>query len=222
MRGGFASLAKFLAEDVSESVDQALIMLRYLNGAYRTRASVTQLGVLATEAVAAVRRLGWWTGKAPNLLEATNEEAYAVSNLVPAVLRKVSERGARKAYSLLTKFLHFVLPETFVIYDSQAANSIGMWSLFAFHDDVQSQRRFQVDRISSTTGKGYVELVDFYRTIWKSAPAEDHEAANQSAQVLERMLQSHCDSYAVRVTVLDLVDKFLWISDGNPIRLGLA
>ena len=65
-------------------------------------------------------------------------------------------------------------------------------------------------------------MLQFYRTLWRSCSDADRDSARKATGSLEAMLRSQPGSDLARVTVLDLIDKHLWMGAGNPIRLGLA
>jgi hypothetical protein len=132
---------------------------------------------------------------------------------IPDCLNAVRASGCKQPYSLLTKTLHFLFPDTFPIFDSQAAKSLWMWNLFAGQDVLR------VDDIASGGGVGYSELMGVYRLVWWSADNELRNAARGAAKGLQQLLNQNGTA---RVTVLDLIDKLLWHADGNPLMLGLA
>ncbi len=150
--------------------------------------------------------------------EQVAEHAKIVSN----ALRSIGAGAKKRPYSLATKYLHFLLPDLFVIYDSQAAMSIWMWSLFAYGEDQPEIKALAVANLSSTDGDGYVELMRFYHRVWHSTGPELRDRAMNASQSLESLLSSVPGCKEARVSVLDLIDKHLWKCNGDPIRLGLA
>jgi hypothetical protein len=226
MRESFADLGERLAlgaEDVSE---QAAEMLRVLNANYRTRHTLDQLPIAADIVVMNIPKAAWDA----RLTDLSEEEAQEFGEMVPAMIRKIYQavtqkfgnKGARRPYSLLTKYLHFLMPDLFVIYDAQAAMSIRMWSLFALGHENPASRRFDWLHLADSTGKGYGEIVSFYRLAWEFSGEQERKGLEGAARNLQAMMRDHADLTRPRVTPLDLIDKHLWHGNGDPIRLGLA
>ncbi len=75
---------------------------------------------------------------------------------------------------LSSKFLHFLLPDTFAIFDDQAATSIAMWRYFAFRCEAEAgasdSKQFSWDSIArDKSGSGYRGVLDFYHVVWSCA-----------------------------------------------------
>ena len=212
MRNQFRDLVTARAS--TGSFASAADLLRALNAFYRTRYPVAHLSVVASSVECAVRDVGWWDATPPSLLGATSAESEAIADVAQRSIADVNAATKTHPYSLTTKFLHFCFPETFPIYDAQAAASIHMWSYFAFEDRGSTWRRFSYGATTWTDASGYGGIVDFYRQFWEAAGNESRDALRTSA---ERM----SNEIGGRVTVIDLVDKLVWMANGDPRRLGL-
>lgn len=222
MRHRFAELRVALGHDSTAGAEDAINLFTELNRSYATRYKKSDLPPVCRCLIECVTEAGWWTHDAPSLLGSSEEEAASIARVVSAILLSTQDAGANRPYSLVTKFLHFCFPETVAIYDSQAAASIWMWSLFAFDDDAEQAavKPFRVNRTSDTSGSGYRGILDFYRFGWGAIPDADRSAAQAAAESLQTTLQRAAERTVV--SVLDLLDKLLWGANGNPIRLGLA
>jgi hypothetical protein len=156
--------------------------------------------------------------------DTVRDEIHAV--LVSSIAR-IKGTGSKRPYSLASKFLHFLLPDTFAIFDDQAAASIAMWRYFAFECEVEGRadksNQFSWRFIAEDkSGSGYRGVLDFYRVVWSSSSSKVCEEARRAASDFQTHIQERYDKKRARFTVLDLIDKLLWKGDGNPIVLGLA
>ncbi len=222
LRHRFAEMSDLLEHDPLSRIKAIEPFLRELNSRYTTRYATSQHEVACRSIVKVIEETGWWSCEAPSLHTSSREQTNSIANTVSAILRDIQVVGAKRPYSLITKFLYFCFPQTFAIYDQQAAASIWMWSLFAFHEDNDgsSLERFSIDQVSDTSGVGYGAVPEFYRSVWESSPKETQMAAVAAADRLQETLRKNA-SRAV-VGVIDLLDKLLWHANGNPIHLGLA
>jgi len=105
-------------------------------------------------------RRNWLDSDPPTLLADTGDltSADLISAVVPAILTGLRAKGRKRDYSLLTKFLYFLYPETFPIYDARAAHSIQEWAYFSFREKCGEEgklKAFSVGFISNTDGSGY-------------------------------------------------------------------
>ncbi len=209
-----------------ECQQDALVALRQLNRLYKTRFKSEDLPLLRDELLATLWTCDWLLAAPPQLLEYPEDQLQAITGVVKNVLQRTKAGGAKRPYSLVTKFLHFCFPTTFAIYDSQAAKSIHMWAVFAFDDDDAADKavatRFDELVLGDTGGYGYSAVLNFYRTIWNASTPEDKTALNVQAARAQDLMRSHSGQSTARVTVIDLIDKLLWRARGNPVRLGLA
>jgi hypothetical protein len=134
-------------------------------------------------------------------------------------MQTIKNAGFSRPYSLATKFLHFMLPNTFAIYDSQAARTIDAWWGSVCSGEAQStfgvRPPFGFAHIAETSANGYRSVLDFYWLIWQASPAEMRHESEQIARILQDRLRTEFSAPLVRVSVLDLIDKYLWRASGH-------
>jgi len=164
----------------------------------------------------ALRARDWLSDEPPKLLGGNEEALERMAELLPPALVRHKAIVGRRDYSLLTKYLHFLFPESYPIYDSQAAASIRMWAYFEFrqHGGLDGWERFTWERLADPSGNGYADLMRFYVRLWSDASADQRSQLQQLAANTEELIGG-------RVTVLDLIDKLLWQANGHPVHLGL-
>jgi hypothetical protein len=202
--------------------DESLSLLYALNGFYATRYSRRLLPEVNKVLVGAVAGVAGSDGGQTDLLASTEQQRTAMRDLVVGSLQAIERTGLPRPYSLMTKFIHFVMPHTFAIYDGQAATSIAAWAACAFGNDRQSNWRqlwkFSRQRMGSTSGDGYAGVLDFYSLVWGSAPAEARREAEEATAALQSDIRARYRVPLARFTLLDLIDKYLWKS-GSPRSL---
>ncbi len=218
LRHGFAEARQALGCRTGEDRAKAIKMFEKLNRYYNTRHKADHLRPACNTILDRIPR----DATNLNLFDLSDDGVPALGNTVTQALVEIGASGQKCPFSLATKFLHFLFPDLFVIYDSQAAYSVWMWSLFAVGDDQPESQTFLASRLTDTSGTGYPAMLQFYRTLWRSCSDADRDSARKATGSLEAMLRSQPGSDLARVTVLDLIDKHLWMGAGNPIRLGLA
>lgn len=212
MRDGFAQLKA--GAGGTDGLDHTYATLRSVNGFYRTRYSLARLREMAQIVFDSVSSHGWWHIDPPDLLHCAKTEAEPVASFISKTLREISGSGLHHPYSLLTKWMHFCFPESFVIYDWQVASSVQTWSYFAFPLEDDGSAEFAAARIAQPGGTGYRGLVSFYRLCWQAASSDQQEALQTAAQQLSNAIDSH-------VSVIDVIDKALWNANGDPRKMGL-
>lgn len=226
MRQEFAIFIQ--AQTASESVaaDEGIKLLRLLNAKYKARYPVAALPIVYESAVSTLHEQGWWNGQAPNLLQATDDQVQQVLNVLTSILSRVDQHHVPQPYSLLTKWLHFCFPDTFVIFDSQAANSIQTCSDFMHgHLGPQSSIRRQFRRVSiyEKGGKGYMGLLRFYYLCGQAADEGGLMGALlKSSQQMEAVQHQIPGCLNTRISVLDVLDKHFWKANGDAHKLGIA
>lgn len=196
---------------------EAVEAFRSLNYNYRTRAPLRTAGLFIGTLLGELKEQKWLESDPPALLADTVHSASAdlISAVVPAILTDFKAKGGRHDYSLLTKFLHFTYPETFPIYDAQVARSVQEWAYFSFREGEERKwKEFSVGTIGNLDGSGYRHLVEFYRQFWAAACPDDQVQLRKIANEME-------DIVGGKVSVLDVLDKHLWIANGNAVILGL-
>ena len=197
----------------------ALPLLRKLNGTYKTRCSGQSLPEVNRCLIREVDNFSRSHPAGLGLLLSTDEERESLGDLLVRTMQTIKNAGFSRPYSLATKFLHFMLPNTFAIYDSQAARTIDAWWGSVCSGDAHTKfgvrRPFGFARIADTSASGYRSVLDFYWLIWQASPAEVWHEADQVARMLQDRLRSEFSGPLARVNVLDLIDKYLWRASGH-------
>ncbi len=214
LRNRFAGFVLARGAPGGGSETTAESILRELNWRYRTRYPLDQIDDACQIVVEELEDRKWWHHRPAPLLQCGKEESRAIADAIPHILGRIGERGYRRPYSLLTKFLYFCFPECLPIYDAQVASSIQMWSYMAYRTRGEEWQQFAIARTGDTSGQGYVAIVRFYRHLWNVA------SDSQRARLKALAVQAEA-TLGARVTVLDLIDKLLWRAAGDPLRLGL-
>jgi len=228
LRSRFALLAAGLADSDSGFREEAVSLVGEVNGIYHTRYSVAHLSTIVDAAVSRLRQADWLAKAPPALLSCGVSERSTVAQVYMDILRSVVRCGGKNPWSLLTKWLHLLYPDTYVIYDQNASASIKRWS------DVVNANLSEsaLDRLQFDTENRrwngsyeltwYVGLLKFYQECWDVSVANgldgDLVRAADSIQVILRRVPSsnHC-----RITVVDVVDCHLWRCNGDGRKLGL-
>jgi len=212
LRQGFARMRD--EASICDQTPVAADLMRDLNGYYRTRFSVDKLARVVPVVYAAIASEGWWKNPPTHIGECSGPVADSLSALVTSALHRTEESGLNRPYSLLTKFLHFSFPDTFGIYDAQAASSIQTWAYFSFPLSNDEWKRFAWGTIANTDGSGYGAVLEFYRLCWASAGDERLADLRLAAQELS-------DEIDAPVSPLYVIDNLLWHAGGDPRVLGL-
>ncbi len=212
MRDGFLQLRARAME--TDGAARAYETLRNVNGFYRTRYSLLKLHEMAELAFDSVGLRGWWVNEPSDLLLSSDSERDVIADFIPRTLERISSAGLHHPYSLLTKWMHFCFPESFVIYDWQVALSVQAWGYFRFSLEDKAFDRFSTGSTARPGGAGYGSLLDFYRSCWHAARSEQRAALKNAAEELGRIIDSH-------VSVIDVIDKALWTASGDPRKMGL-
>ncbi|MDO8589108.1 MAG: hypothetical protein Q7T82_18930 [Armatimonadota bacterium] len=215
MRKSFASLVADLASGSPQSITRVTERLQYLNGTYRTRYPVASMPCAVNVLVKLIGDMGWWRTSPPVLFGSSEIDSEQLANMIPGILDGIEKQGCKRPYSLLTKFLHFCFPDSFPIYDAQAASSIQMWSFLAFKNRDADWKQFRLLEMTDTSGHGYKSLVKFYNLFWSTT----NDAQRTELVRSTNMLSHHIGG---KVSILDLVDKLLWLASGDPLPLGLT
>lgn len=183
--------------------------IRALNAAYKTRASISDLGVIAS----AIEE-DWGN------FARTIEEQAELPDSLPSqastyhLLRYfLAQKTSRKPRSLATKALHFAAPATFIPVDTYAADKLG--------DELNAGRWFDTDGQGANAFSSW--YTDYLRVI------RDVGEANSDLVrlLLEVDRETGATPYFERVRGLPkLIDKVLWWlgkeeRDGKTVRLFL-
>lgn len=75
--------------------------------------------------------------------------------------------------------------------------------------------KFAASSIADTSGEGYSAVLDFYRECWKSSNAIQRHSLKDIAKHLTKLVGAN-------VSIIDVIDKTLWIASGDPRKLGLV
>lgn len=212
LRQGFAKMVGAAA--LSDQTAVAAGLMGDLNGYYRTRFSVEKLADVAPMVYKAIAQEDWWTRRPAHIGECSDSDIEGLSVLVSSVLHSSESSGLNRPYSLLTKFLHFSFPDTFGIYDAQAASSIQTWAYFSFPLSNDEWKQFAWGAITNPDGSGYSAILEFYRLCWTCAGEERLAALKLAAQALS-------DEIDAPVSPLYVIDNLLWRASGDPRALGL-
>jgi hypothetical protein len=213
-------------DDVTGSEESAKL-LRHLNRVYGTRHDVKHLPAVYRFLMGAIT--GFRRDHPTNaaLLDSSDSVRDDVHCVLASSIARIKETGSNQPYSLASKFCRFLLPDTFPIFDDQAAASIAMWRYFAFECEVEAKTResehFTRRSIANDkSGSGYRGVLDFYRLVWSTSSNELREKACGTASNFQTQIRERYDTPQAKFTVLDLMDKLLWKGAGNPVVLGLA
>jgi len=218
-RSCFEELRGIREPDTPEFESGALPLLRKLNSTYKTRCSVQSLPEVNRCLIRELNNLSRSHPAGLDLLTSVGEEREYLGNLLVHAMQTIKSAGFSRPYSLATKFLHFMLPNSFAIYDSQAARTIDAWWASVCTADAHAKfgvrRPFGLARIADTSASGYRSVLDFYWLIWQASPAEVRHEAEQVARMLQHRLRTEFRGPLARVSVLDLIDKYLWRASGH-------
>jgi hypothetical protein len=231
-RQRFAQLKFGLSFD-EKAISQSLELLRLINDMYNATQRFDRFADVNNCLVETMTRISQEGSPIALLDGATHEReqlSKAITHVLACIKRKQQERGEKPytPYSLVSKFLHFARPDSFVIVDAHAATSIAIWRFFAFECEKRGgcteAKRFSWETTcKDKTGKGYEHVLEFYQLVWKHASAAlRKEAEVVTLEIQNNLIRRQPNAEQARFTVLDLINKLLWQANGNPIFLGLA
>lgn len=192
----------------------AFVTMRNLNAFYRTRYPLDQLRQVSDIAFGAVDEAGWWHSEPSAVLSSPSSDASIQSQFIAETLEQVSSARLNRCYSLITKWMHFLFPDSFAICDWQAACSIQTWSYFAYSLAESESERFRAGILDNPNGRGYGSVLEFYHLCWQQATSEQRCSLHASAETLSQEV-------GAPVGVIDIIDKLLWLANGDPRKLGL-
>ena len=219
-RNAFASLPGSIAADPAAARADAVKRLKRLAIDYRANRSSPNYELIF-DAIAFEIENGWGDDP-PSLLDGSNEDAERIAQTLNRVVdhaREKDEISKENHYSLATKCLHFMFPHSFAIYDSQALTSIA--TIAKNHADISFKRRFPASHLYLPSGYG--KLLGFYREFWANVEQEKLLVDfTEAAGGLEKILSSVPECGAAQVTVVDLIDKWLYLSNGDRTDLGIS
>jgi hypothetical protein len=216
MRSVFSRVTPAIASDRKSARSCAHVLLYTMGVRYGAIGPTTKINFFYESINEMIEKRGWWNSKPPPLFGSSEVEAKEIAAVVPDSLDLFKRRGDDLTYVLATKWLYFCFPETFAIYDKLAATSIGkVFSRLNFgpNADRLDTRQFHFYSLRDGRGRGYIGMVNFYRSFWSAACASGLDTqltavANENQLVLRR--QPGCED--ARVSTLDILDKLLWIA----------
>jgi len=228
MRQSFFEVRRAIAREKNLAEHKATELLKELGKRYKAIWPDTKFTypVFYSGVYEAIQKQDWWASNPPGLFGSTPKEAEAIGGVVREALVFFISRGSGRNFSLLSKWLQFCFPDTFAIYDSNAARSIEAVlkrvSLEPPWTNVDREQ-FQIERIGITNGAGYNGLLNFYRLFWDGVRSAGLQHDLQSAvSENESLLRSEPNCWDARVSGLDILDKLLWKANGSAELLGIA
>lgn len=227
MRQRFSKITGAIAADKVRAQSPAIDLLEDIGNWYKAIWKDTRItySVFYGCTHDVIDRRGWWSSPPPRLFGATDAETVQIAGAVEETLAEFARRKDARNYSLLTKWLHFCFPETFAIFDGQAAKSIDVASFrVPLPPGVYGGGRDQFCylRTSDTNGTGYIGLLNFYRLFWEAACSSGLATnVQQLADAVQAMLRGQPGCADAQVSTLDILDKLLWKAEGSQKALGL-
>jgi hypothetical protein len=212
LRNDFECLAEAYAAGPVEE-DFRNDVLGRLNYGYRTRCKLSALYQFGDVVASLLEKQGWWQQTPPALFGSSDLDAQTLASVPLAIISEMADRKLPRPYSLSTKYLHFLFPDSFPIYDQRAAASIQAWAYFAVSDRDAAWASSSWSHVWDFHRNGYAGVIDFYRLFWTTATAEERNAVTSGAATISSRI-------GARVSTLDVLDKLLWRANGDPRMLG--
>ena len=137
----------FAEHEVAEDFDHARVseaapdVLRHLNRFYGTRHDLKRLPDVYRFLMEAVTVFSRQHRTNMALLDSPDSVRDVIHRALVTSIARIKKTGSSQPYSLASKFCHFLLPETFTIFDDQAPTSIAMWRYFAFECEDEARAR---------------------------------------------------------------------------------
>ncbi len=215
LRNDFADLVSAFRAGNVPAIEDVRGILRRLNYGYRTRYPLSSLDHFGEVVLGIADSRSWWNRMPPGLLGSSDQESAELSPAPAEIIRVMKKGNHKRPYSLSTKCLHFLFPNSFAICDQQSAESVQMWAYFAFTSRDEDWRRFSWQNLTDMNGEGYDGMLDFYRHLWNTATeAEQAEIVDGACAISSRI--------GGLVTPIDVIDKVLWRANGDPAVLGFS
>ena len=226
LRHVFARLRGIASENQNGAKALALQAYEELNRRYHgTIYKEPDYSLLVEETFKALNQRAWWT-RAPRLFETHRVDIGSIANVVPEVLRGIKQHEHEFTYVLLTKIFHFLLPDTFAIYDSRAAKSLETWEVMETGDPRRVNRSgltYRADLLGVTSGKNYERIIRFYRRCWVLARTAKVDVKwCEAAGRMTELLRTFPCSETATVSPLDILDKLLYTAWGDAAKLGFG
>ena len=183
------------ANDDPEATKAAhLALVTQVNGKCKARCIDEKLPLVSNAIYNAVNERGWWRKDAPQLLTCEEDQVAVIASVVSAALKSVAQTTSTLPYSLVTKYLHYIFPDTFASYDSRIGASINAWVRSVYGSGTgpnSSRQRYMAESLSSTDGAGYIGILRFHRTFWDAVTGEDNvEPLEEATKTLKENLQA--------------------------------
>ena len=231
LRQQLALLVETIPDDPRLAREAGVILLNEVRVRYRTQRSVTgyQLEGIYDDCVQSLDERRWLTTGPPSLLTHTPNFSADIALVYTNALKRVCQRPGKRPFSLLSKWLHLCYPDSFVIYDRNAAASIKCWSDHTHcHLSMKAMQRLQFDVENSDWVRNwseigwYLGLLRFYQQFCQTAEELGLSTELQEAATgLENLLYASGE-HQVQVSVTTIVDGLLWRANGDAATLGLA
>jgi hypothetical protein len=214
LRELFLGLPKELAVGHLPDTEAVVEKMRRLSNLYRTSRTKPLFHLILDAVREEVSRRDW-AAAPPKLLGSTEDDLKQIAGVVHRVMDYVRTRKPEREkdnYSYSTKFLHYLYPETFAIFDSQVWSSIKA-----------AERVTKPHMTRRRAADWYFNVLAFYRDLWEAAvEAGLAQAMSEAVQSLVAAMRRWSGNVRACITTLDAIDKFLYLSNGDPRELGLA
>lgn len=212
-----------LQSEIAE--DRGNKCLRTVNSRYKTRASIYDLSAIYDHALKTLLRK-MWLQNAPCFYKSADVSGEIAEMYMEALLASCTQTRNRN-FSLMSKWLHLSLPETFPIYDQRVVASIKTWSdMTHSHLSPNDMERLQYNTESKhwvshwRDPRWYTAILKFYQLLWQEAvDLGITEDLTHFANEIEIELQSHIGASRAKLTVSSLIDTHLWLADGDTKKL---
>lgn len=232
LRHRMALLPSMIVADPRVAREIGLTLLNKVRIGYSTQRSTAehQLPGIYDDFLSVVTNKNWLLQEPVHLFGSSLEEAKDIAQVYVELLKRVSKRGGKRPFSLLTKWLHQCFPQTFAIYDKNAARSVLTWSNQKLsHISSTDLRRLQFDVEASYWVKRwddpgwYLGILNFYRIFWQIAIQQEASSdIENAAEGLQNILHSQPRYSHARMTPLQVLDGLLWQANGDTSLLGLT
>jgi hypothetical protein len=124
------------------------------------------------------------------------QEQHRSSQTSPVVVSSTDSANDCNASTAL-------FPDGFAIFDARAAESVQMWSYFAFPPEQSAATPFARASVAEPNGLGYRHLLGFYSGLWGASSPEERDRLNDAARSLDSALgddEEHVASSSARST----------------------
>ncbi|RYZ82966.1 MAG: hypothetical protein EOP06_20785 [Proteobacteria bacterium] len=208
-----------------EAQQYGLQQLHTVNARYKTRAANSDLQAIYNHSLSVLLDKQWFDN-APSFYESDSDIEEIADTYMATLLDSCNDTKKRN-FSLVSKWLHFCLPDTFPIYDQQVVSSIKAWSDVAHtHLPLTNLERLQYNiehRHWVTHWQNpmwYLSILKFYRQLWDEIiRLELADDITRYASEIEEDMKLHKTNNKYTMTVASLMDTHLWLANGNMSKL---